>query len=222
MMLERNTMKLFTALALCMLLPALPVYAGHTGPYLGGYAGGTLPMEASASHADGSFTMEFKPGLQWGATIGWDLGEGNLLGGEGRVELEYNRRVNRLDRAGFSDSKNIPGSGELTVDSLLLSSYYVHHTKSRWSPYIGLGLGTARIEASNLQVTGSVLSRDTDTVFAYQFGTGIDLELNSSFSLDLGYRFQGITRPHLAEPDGRKFTMEYFTHGVMLGARWGF
>jgi opacity protein-like surface antigen len=212
--------RIISAIALA-LLTCSPALAAHNGPYIGGYGGMNIVPSTRSNDSSGSFNLSYKPAVQWGGMIGWDLGSGNMLGGEGRVEVEYSRHANKLDTAVFSTGK-VSAGGTLNVDSLLLSSYYVYRTTSIFSPYLGVGLGAAQVRADKLEVTGQPLSDSTDTVFAYQGGVGVDMNVYKSVSLDLGYRFFGISRPHLSEPNGNRFTIDYYSHSALLGLRVGF
>ena len=197
-----------------------PARAEHTGPYVGAYLGGNILADTTASDELGSFNLSFNPALQGSVVFGWDLKPNNPLG-EGRVELEYARHSNPLDRVAFVEGKT-KGNGDLTVDSLLLNCIAVIRNESRWLPYFLIGIGAARMDASGLQVNGQPLSNDTATVFAYQLGGGVEYALSDSLSLDLGYRFFGTTPPRFAEPNGQRFKSDYYSHGVILGLRLGF
>lgn len=215
-------MKSTLIMILCCLplLYATPVLAQHTGPYLGAYLGGNMLADSRGSDALGSFNLTFKPAVQGSVVIGWDLEPHNALG-EGRIEVEYARRSNPLDRVEFVEGK-VAGSGDLTVDSLLLNCIGALRHNSRWSPHVDIGIGAARLDTSALKVTGQPLSSDTATVFAYQLGGGVDYALTGSLSLDLGYRFFGAVRPKFTEVNGQTFTMDYSSHSVILGLRLGF
>lgn len=210
-----------TLIALCLpLLFCSQALAQHKGPYVGAFLGGNMLTTAKSSDNQGTFNLTYNPALQGSAIVGWDL-EPNSPIGEGRIELEYSHRGNRLDKAEFLQGK-VGASGNLTADSLLLNSFGVFRDRSRWAPYVGAGAGVARIAAGGLKVSGTPLSDDTAIVFAYQAGVGIDLTLNNSFSLDLGYRFFGTSRPRFTEPDGLKFGTSYYSHSAVLGLRYGF
>jgi len=211
--------RILIALSLPLLLCG-PVRAQHTGPYVGAFLGGSFVPDTKATDDLGSFNLSFNPALQGSAAVGWDLKQGSLLG-EGRVELEYSRRSNPLDTVEFVEGK-ANGGGDLTVDSLLVNCIGVFRNESPWSPYLLIGFGAARIDASGLTVTGQSLSNDSETVFAYQAGSGIDYGLTDSLSLDLGYRFFGATRAKFTESGGHKFDIDYFSHSVVLGVRLGF
>lgn len=215
----KRTCQMIIALCLPLLLCG-PVMAQHTGPYVGALLGGNALMNAKSSDNLGTFNLNFDPGLQGSVVFGLDFEPGNPVG-EGRIELEYTRRGNQLDQVKFTDG-SFKGSGNVTADSLLFNFFGVFHDSRRWAPYLGLGIGAARIEASNLKVTGQPLGSGSAVVFAYQAGTGLDFSLTDRLNLDLGYRFFGSVRPEFKEADGRKFKMDYFSHSAVLGLRWGF
>lgn len=208
-------------IALCLpLLFCTPALAQHTGFYAGAYLGGSVLPTASCSDNLGSFNLSYDPGLMGSVVAGYDLKPGSSVG-EGRVELEYSRRSNKLDKAGYLEGK-APGDGNMTVDSLLLNTFGVYRSDSPWTPYFGAGIGAARIAADGLKVTGKLLSNDDTVVFAYQLGGGIDFALTQTLWLDLGYRFFGTTSPKLAEADGQTFKTEYYSHNIIFGVRLGF
>jgi len=222
----RNNMKnicqiKITIIALSLpLLLCSPVRAEHSGPYVGVLLGGNALMSAKSSDSLGNFSLEFNPALQGSAMVGWDFEPGNPVG-EGRVELEYTRRSNPLDKVKFAEG-SFNGSGNLTADSLLINFFGVYRYNSILSPYFGLGFGAARIKASDLRVAGYPLASGSDTVFAGQAGLGVDFALTKHLSIDLGYRFFGTSRPEFKEADGHTFKMDYFSHSTVLGLCLGF
>lgn len=208
-------------ISLCLLLVlCVPAVAQHTGPYLGAFVGGSLLMDAKSSDSQGSFGLEFDPALQGSAVLGWDLGGETPLG-EGRIEIEYNRRSNPLNKVKFAEG-SFKGGGNLTADSLLLNCFGVFHSTMPWSPYAGLGVGAARIEADDLKVNGQALGKDSAVVLAYQLGVGVDYALTNYLNLDLGYRFFGSTKPKFSEANGHEFGMDYYSHNLIFGLRLGF
>ena len=222
----RNDMKdicqiKITIIALCLpLLFCSPVMAQHSGPYVGVLLGGNALMDAKGSDSLGDFSLEFNPALQGSAMVGWDFEPGNPIG-EGRIELEYTRRSNPLDQVKFAEG-SFKGDGDVTADSLLLNFFGVYRYNEYLSPYFGLGLGAARIKASDLREAGYPLASGSDTVFAGQVGVGVDFALTRYLNLDLGYRFFGTSRPEFKEADGHTFKMDYFSHSAVVGLRLGF
>lgn len=220
---ERETMKRISLITIALCLPLVlcgPAHAQHFGPYVGAFFGGDALMSARSNDDLGKFSLTFDPGMLGGAVAGWDFAPSNPVG-EGRIELEYTRRSNQLDKVKFVEG-TFKGSGKVTADSLLVDFIGVMRDKKAWAPYAGIGLGAARMEASDLKVTGQPFSSGTSVVFAYQFGTGVDFTLTDHLNLDIGYRFFGTVNPKFTEASGRKFEMDYFSHNVILGLRVGF
>jgi len=197
-----------------------PAMAQHSGPFIGAFIGGNALMDAKASDDLGDFSLTFDKALQGSAVLGWDFEPGNPVG-EGRLELEYTRRSNQLNQAKFVDG-SFQGGGTVTADSLLLNFFGVFHDNSRFSPYAGVGIGAARIEASDLQVAGFPMGSGSAVVFAYQLACGVDVALADHLNLDLGYRFFSSTRPSFTDVNGNTFDMDYSSHSAVLGLRLGF
>lgn len=215
----KRTCQIIIALCLPLLLCS-PAMAQHSGPYVGAFVGGDALMNAKGSDDLGDFKLKYNPALLGSAVIGWDFEPGNPVG-DGRIELEYTRRSNRLDQVKFAEGE-FKGGGTVIADSLLLNFFGVMHDSSLWAPYAGVGVGAARIEASDLQVEGQPMGSGTTTVFAYQLGAGIDVALTDYLNLDLGYRFFSSIRPRFTEVNGHTFSMDYLSHNVVIGLRVGF
>jgi opacity protein-like surface antigen len=141
--------------------------------------------------------------------------------GEGRIELEYTRRSNPLTQVKFAEG-NFNGEGDVTADSLLVNFIGFVRNNSPWSPYGVVGIGAARMEASDLKVTGGAFGNGTSNVFAYQVGVGVDFAINNYLTLDLGYRFFSSIRPEFTEANGQTFKMDYYSHSAVFGMRYGF
>lgn len=214
--------RLLYLLCLPMLLLPLcrPAWSAHQGVYVGAYYGMALLDEAEARDDLGTFHLDFDPGEVAAFTLGYDLHPKGFLG-DGRIELEYARRSNSLDKVDFLEG-DIEGEGDLQVDSVLLSTYGVYRGFRGWVPYFGAGIGAARVTADDLEVGGQSLADDDDVVFAYQVGVGADIPLLTNLSLDVGYRFFGTTKPEFETSDGGDFKVEYFSHAALVGLRLGF
>lgn len=216
----RITFQVFVGVCMLFAVSGTMAFAAHSGPYVGGYGGGNLLTFTKAYDNQGNFNIESDPALQYGGIIGWDLGPGNPVG-QGRIELEYSHRGNKVNQVNFSNG-GFAGGGDLTADSLLLNAYALSRDRSFWSPYAGLGAGAARIKASGLKVAGFPIAEGTSTVFAYQVGLGVDFAVSENIALDLGYRFFGTLRPTFTESNGQKLKMDYFSNSLLLGLRFGF
>ena len=210
----------FFLVCFCFLALVSPLWAQNPGPYLGVFVGGQFLTPSESSDSLGTFNLEYQPAPSGSVVLGWELEPGSNIG-EGRVELEYTRRSNRLDQAEFSEGK-VSAEGDLTADSLLFNAFGVYRSSSVWTPYLGAGLGIARITAADLSVTGQPLSDDDALVFAYQFGVGADIAITDFLTLDLGYRLFSTAKAKLRNANGEEFKMEYLSHSAMLGLRLSF
>ena len=215
----KRTCQILITLCLPLVLCG-PVRAQHSGPYVGAFIGGNALMTSEATDNQGNFSLEFDPDLQGSVVAGWDFSPRNPVG-EGRIELEYTRRSNSLNQVKFAEG-DFEGEGDVKVDSLLVNFIGFVRNKSPWSPYGVVGVGAARMEASDLKVLGNLLANGTSNVFAYQVGVGVDLALNKNLSLDLGYRFFSSIRPEFTEANGQTFKMDYYSHSAVFGMRYGF
>jgi len=206
--------RLMYLLCLPMLLLPLcrPAWSAHQGVYVGAYYGMTVLNESEADDDLGTFHLDFDPGQVAVFTLGYDLNPKGFLG-DGRIEFEYARRSNSLDKVDFLEG-DVGGKGDMQVESLLLSTYGVYRGFRGWVASCGA--------ADDLRVSGQPLADDDDVVFAYQLGIGADIPLLQNLSLDLGYRFFGTTKPEFETSDGDDFKVEYFSHAALVGLRLGF
>jgi opacity protein-like surface antigen len=199
-----------------------PVWAEavHVGYYAGLYAGSPILDDVSADDDLGKFTLDTDPGVFVSGTIGYDLSYSNRRG-NGRFEIEYSYRTNEFSKAKFTDGSR-SASGDLIVQSLMLSSYAVIQNDKIIQPYFGLGVGGAQVKVKNLKVSGQQMIDDDDLVFAAQAGCGLQMEVSPSLRLDLGYRFFYAHDPKVKEADGNKATLDYTAHTGMFGVVWMF
>lgn len=211
---------IFLLLGLLIFGDASQVLAQDPGPYLGISISGQFLAPSQGEDQAGTFNLNYRSAPSGSVVLGWELTPGSNLG-EGRVELEYSHRSNRFDTAEFTDGE-VPAGGDLTADSLLINTFGVYRSKSQWTPYLGIGLGAARITAKDLTVTGQPLANDDAVVFAYQIGGGVDLQLSPAWTLDFGYRLFSTTKAKLTEANGDEFETGYLSHNLLVGLRFGF
>lgn len=209
-------------LFLLALLPSVAFSAGE-GFYLGGQFGANLMTAAENQGVTGSFNTTYVPVVAgFGSVVaGYDFDVNYPSLGEGRVEIEGSMRQNEVDKVKFQDG-NYSGGGKIKVMSLLVNSFYDYHGQRPLLPYIGFGAGVAVVSSEKTTVAGAPLANGTDTVFAWQLGTGIGLEVTSSLTLDCGYRFFVAQDPKFKDSRGRNFTSEYKSSTFLFGARYTF
>lgn len=129
-----------------------------------------------------------------------------------RLELEYAYRVNDLD--------SVEGTvlfGETHSNAFMTNMYFDFVNQTRLTPYVGGGVGMARVE---IESSGSTFD---DDLFAWQLMAGLSYEPASMPMTvwNIGYRYFATSD---AEYDTGALTVsqEYQTHGLEAGAKFRF
>jgi opacity protein-like surface antigen len=185
-------------------------------PYLGVQVGGTWVEDADIDYNNPLFNdgeATFDTGFNVGITGGVDCGPG-------RYELELSYRQNDFDEISAPGFASIPVGGDISALAFMANAFWDIETGSPVTPYLGGGIGVANVSINDLaEPAFGQIADDDDTVFAYQFGAGVALELNPNMALDLGYRYFATSDPEFTDVEGDKFESEYKTHNASLGLR---
>jgi OmpA-OmpF porin, OOP family len=206
----REMKKLFSAAALATVL-GIPVmgFAAAPGMYVSGNIGSAVLNDSTLTEPGISVDAEFDTGLGITAALGYDMGGG-------RVELEFGYRSNDIDK--FSaGGMSVAGGGDVTSTSLMLNGYFDFKSQSQWTPFLGAGLGMAKVDVENVTIGNIVIGDADDTVFAYQFIAGLGYAVTPNTSIDISYRYFATADLDLEGTDA-----EYDSHNFMIGARFSF
>jgi len=146
-----------------------------------------------------------------------------------RVEAEVGYRQASVDSFDVRSAGGLPitaeggrssSNGTIAALSGLASAFYEFDTGGRFGPYLGGGLGVARVDVNNWRAGGNIAD-DSDTVFAYQLGAGTSYDLGGALKLDVGYRYFATDDPSVTSSTGSSLTVDYETHNVVVGLRFG-
>jgi len=225
-------MKTYLVAVVTLLIFAIPSLSaadvGRPGAYFTGFLGTSFARSVSASGFDNTNTpfddhVEFDPGVYVGGTGGYDFGFLRLEG-----ELSYRHAgIDSVTDINNTHYRNV--DGDLGVFATMFNAFIEMHNPSRITPYLGGGIGFATIHISD--TTGinpggtntSLYDRSSDTVAAYQVGAGLDLAINSRYSLDLGYRYFITEKANL---DSRRSisttSLRFESHNAMVGFKMKF
>ena len=142
-----------------------------------------------------------------------------------RVEVEYDMRSSA--RTEWSGTKNTrTGSIDATwnVNTLFANAYWDFHNSSKFTPYIGGGLGMGFIN-SNYDIHGrngeSMSASSMNTVFAWNVGAGCSYAFTDNVSADLAYRYVGLGKNKTSYNDD-SITTNPAMNEVSLGLRLTF
>jgi opacity protein-like surface antigen len=161
------------------------------GPYLTGFLGVSMPNDSGIFTGSFDETVGFDAGINTGAALGYDFGYMRM---EGELSYKHNSLSSITDNNDPTASyRNIDGS--VSVLATMFNAFFTLRNESPITPYIGGGIGAATVYISDsyASINGAprelVYSKDNDTVFAYQFGTGVEIALRPRYALDIGYRY---------------------------------
>jgi len=205
-------------------IPSLSSAAtGRPGPYFSGFLGASFARDDTVSGYDyfhntsySDDKVSFDPGVYVGGTGGYDFGFLRLEG-----ELSY-RNAN-IDSVTFSSGERFRNvDGDLGAFATMFNVFFDMHNPSRMTPYVGGGIGFATLHISdthgygNTQGYSRLYDDSYDTVFAYQVGAGMDVAINSRYSLDIGYRYFITDKAKL---DGNLITSDFRfeSHNALVG-----
>lgn len=205
---------------------------GRTGPYFSGFLGASSIKDINVTSYDFQRTTSLRenvalnPGIYAGGTGGYDFGFV-------RVEGEMSIRAAEIDTITSQTNSYFihDVDGNVGAFSSMINVFFDLHNRSRFTPYLGGGIGAATLYLSDTY--GYVTKRNStyyqplywesdDTVFAYQLGGGVDIALNKRFSIDVGYRYFKTNEAHLESYYTTTSSMRIESHDAMVGFKFKF
>ncbi|UJS03408.1 P44/Msp2 family outer membrane protein [Cylindrospermopsis raciborskii] len=136
-------------------------------------------------------------GNQWNIAGGyqWDNVRAELEIGSSSFGLDESKPVpGKLDFErqiiATSDTKPTSVTGNLNVTTALFNAYY-HLSSSKFSPYVGAGIGLGFI--SSEPVGNNPVSVDNGTSFAYQAKLGAQYEVVKKGNIFAEFKYLGLT-----------------------------
>lgn len=185
-------------------------HAELSGPYLGGGIMGQYQTDRTISGAAvGSLDMELGYGANGIAGYQFDNGI--------RIEGEVVYRRNGADQF-----NNANADGSLSSWGLMGNVIWEYDNPSGIYPYVGAGLGGARVSADDFSNLGGAALDDSDVVLAYQGLAGVAFALNPRLSLIAEYKYFRTYDPEFRNANNARVTMNYNTHTALLGLRYRF
>jgi opacity protein-like surface antigen len=200
---------LVSAAALAIVSVPMSSFAGDS-VYLKGNVGIGMAMDADIDNMPenaGTAKMTFDSGFLGTAALGYDFA------GPFRTEVEYGWQKNDIDTLSYSNLIGNINQGDLKTQSIMMNGYYDVDTGSPWSPFVGAGIGWAKVDLN----TPALPFGDNDDVFAYQLMAGVSYNFSDQLALDAQYRFFDTQD---ATIQGADFSTT--SNDLMLGIRYTF
>lgn len=121
---------------------------------------------------------------------------------EWSIQGEWARRSNRSDSVRVSATAFLPENDvRLTSKSVMANAIYTMQGLGAVRPYVGLGIGTARIEMEKLDSLGG--SHDKSWAFAYQALLGAEVNMSAQWQLFGQYQHVMAAGPSLNSTSAR-------------------
>lgn len=170
---------------------------------------GKLEMDGRVAGADG-ITKAAKTDWKWGgaAAVGAKVCAF-------RGEFEYNQQFgNALDTRGDTQGKQF-------YRSYMLNGYFDIPTYTPIRPYVGAGVGLARVKSRLAYLADDYVTKRRKTKVAYQLMAGIGYNVTKNWTLDVGYRWVDNGKTAWETTNG-KATFDSTAHQLTMGLRYTF
>jgi outer membrane protein OmpA-like peptidoglycan-associated protein len=183
----------------------------HKGVYIGAGAGINFWPEDSDL---GSNEAKFD---DWDWTTAGQLGY--AFGNGFRAEGEFGYRPNDVDSV-----SNVTGaSGDLSTMSFMANLLYDFHIGNfPLTPYIGVGIGAARVHADGVAPANGVSIDDSSIGFAMQGILGVSYDITPNWALKMDYRHIRVPDLEFDTSAGTSVDSDYATNEIMVGFRYTF
>jgi outer membrane protein OmpA-like peptidoglycan-associated protein len=127
-----------------------------------------------------------------------------------------------LGRSSLTGATGTP-TGSVENLSFMLNAIWDVKTGTRWTPYIGVGIGGVRVALDNVGLNSTPISSSADMVFGYQPMIGVNYALSDRLQLGIQYRYVGtVDDPSFKDAAGRHFTAGYRSHNLLVGLTYHF
>lgn len=186
--------------------------AQSEGFYMGAAGGASFPASSKLKGGGTSAKTEFNAG--WAAMLNGGYAYGNGI----RTELELAHRDNGVDSVG----KLINSGGDARATTLMANLNYDIDTNTPFTPFVGIGLGGARVELDDVRPVVNNRVADDDMVFAYQGIVGASYRITDAVNMFADYRYLRTLESEMSTDNGVKVDVPYTNHTVMVGLRYAF
>lgn len=212
----KNTV-LMMAVAVLALTTAASAKADdwRSGLYIKGGIG--LAYSRDQEYADGvsARDTELKNGYYTQGAVGYDYGMF-------RSELEVSYRRNDVDAHTLNGANLGNPGGDAESWAGMINGYVDIPTGTVVTPYIGAGIGFARVDANEYDTSGVDFLDDGETDFAYQGMAGLDFAIDDALSLYTEYKYFAVDNAEVRTVANNPSDLDYDSHTVSVGLRYSF
>ena len=219
---EGSALLIFSRLSIVLVAITLTTLAGcfqaradGKGFYLSAALGAYLVRDDNVGRND-VIDISFLPGYGLIGALGYEMPQTPV-----RVEGEVAYRKSDLDDIN-SIIGTVSASGSMAALSLMANAY-VFRPSNLLEPYVGAGIGFARVTTSDINVAGVGVVGGKDWSPAYQGTIGVEFDfLPSQIDFALEYRYFSAGEISLSISPGGSFDLDYDSHNILARMRYSF
>ncbi len=157
----------------------------------------------------------------WGGSFAYGIKSGAVRAEiEANLRGEANKNIMNYDAA--NDTFDLTKTA-VSSRSVMLNVFYDFDTGTKFTPYVGGGIGIAHLKAKIRAEDGKVSK--SDNRFAWQLGAGVSYAVTDSTALDLSYRYTDSGRLTVKEysfEDADKTKIDSTAQEILFGVRYAF
>lgn len=165
--------------------------------------------------------VDMKSGTSYSAVIGYRFTD------EWSLQGEWSHRSNKFDTVKMNGAPLTQNDVRLKSDALMANAIYTVQGLGAVRPYIGLGVGTARISVDKNDTLGS--SDDSAWALAYQGLVGAEVSLTRQWVAYGQYQYFTTNQPNLKPTTARGTSSNHYTldsypasQTLSIGVRYNF
>jgi len=161
-----------------------------------------------------------------GGTVGYNW---ETHGAPIRTELEYSYRHDfsyDADPTYISAATPTRMTSQLSSHAVMANVYYDIKTKSKFTPFIGGGIGVSRNKTQSdvtvIATNAPAKASTTKNNFAWNLGAGVGYQLTDAITLDASYRYVDLGKAVWGTPTMEITGQDLTSHEVTIGLRYAF
>lgn len=184
--------------------------------YVSGAGGATWFESADGQAGNTSLETSFDKGYAFLGAAGRQFGNGF------RAEGEFGYRNAATNKPKVNSGPEFNTDGSMSALSFMANGYYDFDVGMKIKPYIGGGIGFARVSVNDICINGTQLVDDSDVVFAYQAIGGLGYDPSQNLTAFVEYRYFATLDPSFNASNGGNYDSQFTSHNAMLGLRYHF
>lgn len=190
--------------------------AAAKGFYVAGYGGLNVALNSDVDDSNqGIDEVRYDPGFAVGGAFGYKFGF------KVRLEGDVTYRRNSVDDLEILGTRQ-NGDGNVNSTSFLVNAFYDFDNSTRWTPYVGGGIGIARVDWDDVEASGGARLDNTEYLGAAQLGGGVAFRVSERLELTANYRAFATNVAEFEDNIGDDIEITYVSSSIMLGLRVNF